>query len=61
MEYQVIFKESFLKGLERLIRRVAAKNPSAALKLGEVIVRRDESLKFFPTPKFVSLLESGDS
>ena len=48
MEYKVIFKDPFLEDLERLIRRVAMNDPSVALKLGELILRMGEALKFFP-------------
>ena len=48
MEYKVVFKDSFLEDLERLIRRIAVDNPSVALKIGELLIRMGESLKFFP-------------
>jgi len=48
MEYKVIFKDSFLEDLEHLIRRIATTHPSGALKLGELILRMSEGLRFFP-------------
>jgi plasmid stabilization system protein ParE len=48
MDYKVSFKDSFLEDLEPIVRLVAAHNPSAAHKLGEVIIEACESLCFFP-------------
>ncbi|MDO8539845.1 MAG: type II toxin-antitoxin system RelE/ParE family toxin [Opitutaceae bacterium] len=48
MDYKVEFKDSFLNDLERIVRTIAAENPGAARRLGEVIVRRSEALAFFP-------------
>jgi toxin ParE1/3/4 len=48
MDFTVIFKDTFLADLERIVRLIAAQNPTAARKLGEVIVARGESLSFFP-------------
>jgi plasmid stabilization system protein ParE len=48
MDFKVIFKDSFIEDLERILRTIAVSNPLAALKLGELILRQSESLKFFP-------------
>jgi plasmid stabilization system protein ParE len=48
MDFKVIFRETFLKDLERIVRRIAVHNPDAALKLGEIIIQAGESLSFFP-------------
>jgi toxin ParE1/3/4 len=48
MDFKVVFKDSFLEDLERIVRAVAVDNPGAARKLGEVIIRAGESLSFFP-------------
>ena len=48
MDFKVIFKDSFIEDLERILRTIAVSNPLAARKLGELIVQRSESLKFFP-------------
>lgn len=48
MDFQVIFRDTFLADLERMMRLIAAHNPSAARKLGDLIIRNGESLCFFP-------------
>jgi hypothetical protein len=48
MDFKVIFRETFLKDLERIIRKIAVHNSDAALKLGEIIIQASESLSFFP-------------
>jgi plasmid stabilization system protein ParE len=48
MDFKVIFKDSFLVDLERLLRLIAAQNPAAAMEMGEIIIRTSESLSFFP-------------
>jgi len=48
MDYRVIFKDTFLADLERIVRFIAVHNPSAARKLGDMIIQRGESLCFFP-------------
>ena len=48
MDYRVIFKDTFLADLERMVRWIAVHNPSAARKLGEMIIQSGESLCFFP-------------
>ena len=48
MDFKVIFKDTFLGDLERIVRVIALHNPSAAQKLGEDIIRTAESLSFFP-------------
>jgi len=48
MEYKVIFKDSFLEDLERLMKRGVVNNPSIARKVCDLILRMGESLNFFP-------------
>jgi plasmid stabilization system protein ParE len=48
MDFKVIFKDTFLADLERIVRLIAVHNPAAARKLGELIVQTGESLSFFP-------------
>jgi addiction module RelE/StbE family toxin len=48
MDFKVIFKDTFLADLEQIVRLIAAHNPSAARKLGELILQAAESLCFFP-------------
>jgi plasmid stabilization system protein ParE len=48
MEYTVTFKDSFLADLERMVRFIAADNPIAARKLGDIIIQNSESPCFFP-------------
>ena len=48
MDFKVIFKDTFLADLERIVGLVAAHNPAAALKLGDLIVQTGERLSFFP-------------
>ncbi len=48
MDYRVIFKDTFLTDLERIVRFVAVQNPAAARKLGELIIQGGENLSFFP-------------
>jgi addiction module RelE/StbE family toxin len=48
MDYKVIFKDTFLADLERIVRLIAADNPVAARKLGDLIVQAGERLCFFP-------------
>jgi plasmid stabilization system protein ParE len=48
MDYQVIFKDSCVEDLERIVRRIAADNPIAARNLGQLIIQMAESLSFFP-------------
>jgi len=48
MDFKVIFRDTFLADLESLLRLIAAENPTAAIKLGDMIVQRGESLAFFP-------------
>jgi plasmid stabilization system protein ParE len=48
MDYKVIFKDTFLADLERIVRLIAVHNPAAAHKLGEMIIQGGESLCFFP-------------
>jgi toxin ParE1/3/4 len=48
MDFKVVFKDTFLADLERIVRLIAVHNPGAARKLGELIVQTGESLSFFP-------------
>lgn len=48
MDYQVIFKDSFIEDLERILRKIAMDNPSAVRNFGELIVKMSENLNFFP-------------
>ena len=48
MDFQVIFKDSFLTDLERIVKQLAIHNPDAARSLGELIIRNAENLGFFP-------------
>ena len=48
MDFKVVFRDSFLEDLERVIRSVALHNPAAAHKLGGLIISTGESLRFFP-------------
>ncbi len=59
MDYRVIFKDTFLTDLERIIRLIAVQNPAGARKLGDLIIQTGESLCFFQsvTQKSVNALE----
>lgn len=48
MDFKVIFKDTFLADLERIVRLIAVHNSVAAYQLGDLIVRTGESLSFFP-------------
>lgn len=48
MDFKVIFKDTFLADLERIVRMIAVHNPEAARKLGDLIVQTGEGLSFFP-------------
>jgi|ERR1039457_6060692 plasmid stabilization system protein ParE len=48
MDFKVIFKDTFLADLERIVRLIAVHNSSAAQKLGLMIVQAGEGLSFFP-------------
>jgi plasmid stabilization system protein ParE len=48
MDYKVIFKDTFLADLERIVRLIAVHNTSAARKLGDMVIQSGESLCFFP-------------
>ena len=48
MDFKVIFKDTFLADLERIVRSIAVDHPAAALKLGDLIVQTGERLSFFP-------------
>jgi|SRR5437868_572900 len=61
MDFKVIFRDTFIEDLERIVRSIAIHNPDAARKLGEIIIARSESLRFFPNdiPGFTSGRRSG--
>src|SRR5689334_8546417 len=48
MDFKVIFKDTFLEDLERIVRQIAAHNPVAAQQIVERIIRTAENLGFFP-------------
>ena len=48
MDFKVIFADTFVEDLERIVRLIAIHNPAAAHKLGERIIRMGEGLSFFP-------------
>ena len=48
MDFQVIFKETFLVDLERMVKLMAVHNPPAARQFGDLIIKSAESLRFFP-------------
>ena len=48
MDFKVIFKDTFLADLERIVRLIAVHNSAATHKLGDLIVQTGESLSFFP-------------
>ena len=48
MDFKVVFRDSFLEDLERVVASVAVRNPAAAHRLGELIISASERLSFFP-------------
>jgi plasmid stabilization system protein ParE len=48
MDFKVIFTETFLDDLGRIVRLIAADNRAAGQKLGQLLIHRCESLSFFP-------------
>jgi plasmid stabilization system protein ParE len=48
MDFKVIFKDTFLEDLERIVRSIAVHSPSAACKLGGLVIQSGENLCFFP-------------
>ena len=48
MDFKVVFRDTFLEDLERVVRSIAAHNPAAARRLGELIISAGERLSFFP-------------
>ena len=39
MDYKVIFKESFIEDLERIVRKIAVDNPVAARDFGQQAIK----------------------
>jgi len=48
MDFKVIFRDSFVEDLERIVRLIASQNPAAAVRFGELVIRMSENLGFFP-------------
>ena len=48
MDFKVVFRDTFLEDFERVVRSIAARNPAAARKVGELIISAAERLSFFP-------------
>jgi len=48
MDFKVIFKDTFVADLERLIKSIATHDPGAARKLGNLFIQSSEALSFFP-------------
>jgi toxin ParE1/3/4 len=48
MDFKVVFQETFIEDLERIVRSIAIHNPVAARKLGEILIKTSEGLSFFP-------------
>ena len=48
MDFKVIFRDSFVEDLERIVRLIASHNPAAAGRFGELVIRTSENLSFFP-------------
>lgn len=48
MDFKVIFRDTLLEDLEQVVRSIAAHNPAAARKVGELIISAGERLSFFP-------------
>ncbi len=48
MDFKVVFKDTFLEDLERVVALIARHNPTAAGRLGELIIATAERLRFFP-------------
>src|SRR5258706_8117304 len=48
MDFKVIFRDTFVEDLAQTVRSIAVHHPSAARKLGEIILDTCESLSFFP-------------
>ena len=48
MDFKVIFRDTFLEDLERVVRTIATHNSDAAGRVGEIIIKKAESLSFFP-------------
>jgi plasmid stabilization system protein ParE len=48
MDYKVIWEDDAISDLARCVRYVAENNPAAAIKLGEVILKKVAALASFP-------------
>jgi len=42
MDFKVIFRETFLEDLEKVVRSIAVHNPEAAHALGQIIIATAE-------------------
>lgn len=49
MDFKVIFRDTFIDDLGRIVRAIAIHNREAAQHLGESIIARAEKLNFFPS------------
>jgi plasmid stabilization system protein ParE len=48
MDFKVIFQNTFLEDLEGLVGPIAQNNPTAAARIGDKIITKAESLRYFP-------------
>ena len=48
MDFKVVFRDTFLEDLERVVRSIAVHSSAAARKLGELVISAGERLGFFP-------------
>ena len=48
MDFKVIFKDPFLEDLERVVRLIAARDPTAAHRFGEIVVQSSIPLSRSP-------------
>lgn len=48
MDFKVIFSETFCADLERIVKFIAAHDPTAATKFGDRVIDTCENLSFFP-------------
>lgn len=48
MDFQIVWSDPAIENLGEIVRRIAADNPVAALKLGQELVARVETAGHFP-------------